>query len=145
MSAFHSLESLKSELSCVVKEEANIVAFKNLLELIRNFSNKDIDTRTRTLIDLSFWKGELDNRKRLSEVYLRKQDALAYNEILDELKKSAMKYNEETVKNRRDAKDMGAAYQNMLDTNLTCTKWVGILTDCYFSLNSINKILENKM
>lgn len=140
ISQFFSFSNLSEELSLVINNEASIVSFSKLLEDIRNFANKDIDTRNRILVDISFWKGEFQHRKKLSDVVLRKKDSIAYNSSLQKMKMSGTKYTDQMICYDKDARD-DDAYDNLLKQNYIYTKWSDILNDCYFALNSTNKIL----
>lgn len=140
VSQFFSFKDLNEELSVVINSEASIVSFTKLLEDIRNFANKDVDTRNRILVDISFWKGEFAYRKKLSDAVLRKKDSIAYNSSLNKIKMSGVKYTDTMIAYDKDSRE-DPAYDNLLKQNLVYDKWNSILNDCYFALNSTNKIL----
>lgn len=140
VSQFFSFDNLHDELSKVIQNEAAIVSFCKLLEDIRNFANKEIETRNKILVDIAFWKGEMAHRKKLGDAVLRKKDALAYNSSLNKMKMSGVKYTDTMILADKDA-NVDEAYENLAIVNAIYGKWTDILNDCYFALNSTNKIL----
>ena len=140
VSQFFSFNNLNEELSKVINSEASVVSFCKLLEDIRNFANKDVETRNRILVDISFWKGEFSHRRKMSGAVLRKKDSLAYNNSLNKIKMSGVKYTDTMIAYDKDARE-DTAYDNLLEQNYIYEKWESILNDCYFALNSTNKIL----
>ena len=146
ISQFYSEGKLIEEMSCVFSDEDAIVSFHVLLEKARNFNKMNLDDRTVILEDLVVYKGELEDMRSKTEAALRKLDSVAYLSCFDELKKNGNRYTEELIKAMRDAKDLentNSRYKILITQNRCCTKWVSILTDLYFVLNSTNKILSN--
>ena len=83
-----------------------------------------------------------------TEAALRKQDSVAYLNAFNSIKQQGLKYTEELIKATRESFDLentNPKYASLLKQNRCCTKWVSILTDLYFVLNSTNKILSNNV
>ena len=139
-SQFFSFESLREELSVVIQNEASIVSFCKLLEDIRNFALKEVESRNKILTDIAYWKGEFEYRRKLSEVTLRKKDAVMYNKSLEKIRLTGVKYTEQMISSNKDAQ-MDEAYENLLKSSITYGKWSSILNDCYFALNSTHKLM----
>ena len=148
ISQFYSEGKLVEEMSCVFAEEDTAVTFYALLENARNFNRKNLDDRTVILTDIVFFKNELENMRIKTEAALRKQDSVAYLNAFNSIKQQGLKYTEELIKATReyfDLENTNPKYASLLKQNRCCTKWVSILTDLYFVLNSTNKILSNNV
>ena len=148
ISQFYSEGKLVEEMSCVFAEEDTAVTFYVLLENARNFNRKNLDDRTVILTDIVFFKNELENMRIKTEAALRKQDSVAYLNAFNSIKQQGLKYTEELIKATRESFDLentNPKYASLLKQNRCCTKWVSILTDLYFVLNSTNKILSNNV
>lgn len=148
ISQFYSEGKLLNEMKCVFKDEDTTVTFHTVLEKARNFSNLSIEDRTNVLADIVIFKGELDSMRVKVEAVLRKLDAIEYKSCFDEIKQKGLRYTEELLKSMRDAKDLentNPKYGLAMEQFRCCSKWVSILTDLYFVLNSTNKILSNNV
>lgn len=148
ISQFYSENKLMQEMSCVFKDEDTIVDFHTLLEKIRMFTNKSVSDRNIILEDLVFYKGELEAMRVKAEARIRKIEAVAYIQCFEKMKVSGVRWTEELLKAKLAELDLETndkAYNALLQQFRCCTKWVGILTDSYYILNSTNKILNNNV
>lgn len=148
ISQFYSEGRLEKEMSCVFKDEDTIVDFHTLLEKIRMFTNKSVSDRNVILEDLVFYKGELNSMKVQAEARIRKIEAVAYIKCFDKMRTSGTRWTEELLKAKlaeMDLEGTNEEYQRLLQQFRCCDKWVGILTDSYYILNSTNKILNGNI
>ena len=148
VSQFYSEDKLIEEMSCVFSDEDVTVSFHVLLEKARNFNKLSLDDRTVVLEDLVVYKGELEDMRVKAEAAIRKLDSVTYLNCFEELKAKGLRYTEELIRAMREAKDLentNSRYKTLMTQYRCCTKWVSILTDLYFVLNSTNKILSNNV
>lgn len=148
VSQFYSEGKLLQEMSCVFKDEDTIVDFHTLLEKIRMFTNKSISERNMILEDLVFYKGELEDMRVRAEARIRKIEAVSYIKCFDTMKVSGVRWTEELLKAKLQEMDLetnNREYMALMQQFRCCTKWVGILTDSYYILNSTNKLLNSNV
>lgn len=148
VSQFYSEGKLLQEMSCVFKDEDTIVDFHILLEKIRMFTNKSISERNMILEDLVFYKGELEDMRVRAEARIRKIEAVSYIKCFNAMKVSGVRWTEELLKAKLQEMDLETndrEYMALMQQFRCCTKWVGILTDSYYILNSTNKLLNSNI
>lgn len=146
ISQFYSEGKLIEEMRCVFKDEDTSVDFHVLLEKARNFTNLNMKDRNTLLVDIVFYKGELEAMKVKTEAIIHKMDAIVYNECFEELKQKGLRYTEELLKTMclsKDIESTNSKYKLFLEQFRVCDKWTKVLTDLYYILNSENKILSS--
>lgn len=133
-------ETIKNQLQYIFKDDQDIVNFVNFLKNIRNFVNLSNDKRHMTLIDLGYFKSQIQlfEKRILSVIDKKKQErtrnaintARGYGEKLTDTIISSYINDDETLEGLEELHNIVLA-------------WFNYMQDLYFLCGQTNKNLGN--
>lgn len=135
-----SLTLLEREVSGIFKDKASIVDFGKLVSKLREFPLKTIDERHKILVDMAFYRAQLEKLKKQLEDAISKRENVLIKAASDELRKTGQRPTADLIKANR-GEDI--ALDNLRKMHLVCSEWHSFLQDQQYTAQTTNKIVGN--
>lgn len=135
-----SLSLLEREVGCIFKDKASIVDFGKLVTKLREFPLKTIDERHKILVDIAFYRAQLEKLKKQLEDAIAKRESVLVKAAAEELRKTGQRPTVDLIKAHR-GDDM--ALDNLRKMHVVCSEWHSFLQDQQYTAQTTNKIVGN--
>ena len=133
-------EQIKNQLRCIFKTEQDIINFINFLKNIQKFVSLSNDKRHMTLIDLGYFKMQIQMyEKRIASLITKKKSEQVRNAI-KKAKGIGEKITESTILYHQQ-EDL--ALEGLEELHTLVYGWSTYMQDLYFMCGQTNKNLGN--
>ena len=131
-------ESIKQQLFYIFKEEEDVVNFVNFLKNIKNFVNLSNDKRHMTLIDLGYFKSQIQIYENKIALVIKSRRNVQTKKAIKKAKSIGEKINETSITYNLEEDD---ALTGLEELHALVKGWAIYMEDLYYMCGQTNKNL----
>jgi len=136
--AFNDVE-IRKQLQYMFVEE-DIDAFIQFLRKIKDFGKQSADKRHMILVDLAFFKSQIQKFEAQVRSAKEKEKLKQVQEAIKKAKMTGAKITENAV---TEFTTTNANYENLEELHALAQSWKDYMSDLYFMCQQTNKIIDN--
>ena len=131
-------EAIKSQLYLIFKEEKDVVAFVNFMMNIQKFANLSADKRHMSLINLAYFRSQIQLYEKKIQALLDKKKNEQTREAIKRAKGCGEKISENVITYYSEDTDI---IDGLIDLHNLVYAWSLYMSDLYFICGQTNKNL----
>lgn len=133
-------ENIKGQLQYIFKEEKDIVNFINFLKNLHNFVSLSSDKRHMTLIDLGYFKSQIQLFEKRVQSVIDKRKVTQVKQAIKKAKGCGEKVSENVITYYSDE---DTTLDGLIELHNLISAWCNYMQDLYFMCGQTNKNLGN--
>lgn len=132
-------DTIRKQLQCMMEED-DIDAFIQFLRKLKDFGKKSPDQRHMLLVDLAFFKSQIQKFEAQVKAGKEKEKLKLVQESIKKAKLSGAKITENVI---TEFTETTTLYENLEQLHIIAQTWKDYMSDLYFMCQQTNKIIDN--
>ena len=131
-------EEYASKQLVYIFDEADVADFVNFLKKIKDFAKLSADKRHTILIDLAFYKSQIQKFEAQVRSAKEKEKLKITQDAMKRAKMVGVKVTENTI---TEFLEKSSNYENLVELHSLAESWKDYMSDIYFMCQQTNKII----